>query len=473
LDNDWIARSQEINQDFSLDNYHLVKINRFELGPEKDDQQTLTDLEKNFYAFAPDQERFLDVYGLIDIFEFDGEIRYEASTVEMGPNIPPDFPDPNYKEPAIVNLATHKAQAIPDVSYSSVRDSFWLSDQEFVLTGYKITDNGLIPYIKYFNLSQKVTGYYEGKLNRFCENTGNCPEDMMTLKVYITGCPSRNTNVYERQVKKTNEVAKAALNQLFMGPFGSEMEPEQDHLFHNSYNAKIKEIKIIDNIAYVNLNDIRPLFSYEGPYNNMEIATKRNCEEYSFFEQATKTLNQFSTINDAIYFIEGETHLLYDFMDIACPNDLCQNNPFKPSMKKTYIYMNECNDYTRSFMRLIPQDDDIIKATLNELFKGPYNHERQPTNRYYMFNEWTSNILKDIIIKDQIAYVNLQDFRYKVTYPDYECNSPQFFASVGDTLTQFPEINDAIYFMNGDQDKFYDYMGVDCPYEKECQYNPF
>ncbi len=470
LDNDWIARSQEIDPSFSLDNYYLVKTNRFELGPEKDYQQTLTDLEKRFYAFAPDQNKFLDVYGLIDVFEFDGEIRYEASTVEMGPNIPPNFTDPNYKEPAIVNLSTHKSQAIPDVSYSSVRDSFWLSDQEFVLTGSQMADQGLIPYIKYFNLEQKATAYYEGKLKRFCENTGTCPEDIMSLKVYITGCPSRNTNIYERQVKKTNEVAKAALNQLFIGPFGSEMEPEQNYLFQNNYNVEIKEIKIIDDIAYVNLNDIRPLFIEDG--SGMDNVTKRNCQEFAFFEQASNTLKQFPTIKDAVYFIEGKTDLFYDFLETDCPDDLCANNPFESDMQETFVFYNSCNEPVRQYLRLIPKSANKVEATLKEEFKGPYNYES-----YYgvgrLFAKYANIELLGLEIEEGIAYVNINDYtkgRYDLSH---HCSRAQFFASVGAALTQFPEINDVIYFMNGDQKRFYDYTGIDCPYPQKCLNNPF
>jgi spore germination protein GerM len=301
---------------------------------------------------------------------------------------------------------------------------------------------------------------------------GNCPEDMMTLKVYYTGCPGRVTKEYERQVPKTTEVAKTALQELFYGPYGQEKEAGQEYIFEGPNYIILKDIKIIDNIAYVNLNDIRSLFSYDGFYTGLGGDSKRNCEEFSFFEQATKTLKQFPNIKDAVYFIEGDMSLFYAFLGINCPDGLCQNNPFQPTMDTVFIFNNECNDPVREYQRLIPKDSDRIKATLNELFKGPSKHEIQP-GRYAMFNQWTANILKDIVIKNKIAYVNLADFRNWVTYPDWKCNFPQFFASVGATLTQFPGINDAIYFINGNQDTFYNYMNIKCPYEKECLYNPF
>ncbi|MFC1598965.1 hypothetical protein ACFL2U_03100 [Patescibacteria group bacterium] len=469
VDDNWVERRQAVDPDFNLVDFELVEKSFFELGAKRPYVKKLSALEKRFYAFAPDQVRYLDVYGEIDVFEYEGELRYERSTVEMGPNIPPDFPDPNYREPAIVDLTDNTAQTIPDVSYSSVRNSFWISDQEFVLTGYRIVEKGLIPYLHYFNLQAGASVYYEGVLQRFCENVGNCPEDMMTLKVYITGCPSRETKVYERQVKKTKEVAKAALNQLLIGPFAAEIDSGQQYLFHvqGPNYPTVKEIKIIDNIAYVNLNDIRSIFVSAG-----EDRALRNCQEYAFFEQASKTLKQFLNIKDAVYFIEGKTNLFYDYLGIACPDDLCENNPFKSEMQETYVYYNSCNEPVRQYLRLIPKSEDKIEATLKEEFKGPYDYES-----YYgvggILARYANIELLGLEIKDSIAYVNINDYTNGKYELDHHCHKAQFFASVGAAITQFPEIKDAIYYFDGNNKKFYDYMGVDCPYEKECQYNPF
>lgn len=469
---EWVTDWQKYMPDFNPDNFKFSKSAPFTLGPVKDYQKTLTALEKRFYSFAPDQSRYLDVYGDIDVYEFDGRLRYENATVEFGPILPDDFVDPNYREPAIVDVIKNKSQSISGVDYSSIRNSLWLSDQEFVLTGSRVVADGLIPFVIYFNLQKLTYAEYEGDLIPSCKMVGNCPEDMMTLKLYYTGCLGRVTKEYERQVPKSKEVAKTALQQLFYGPRPEEKEAGQEYLFDGPNYIILKDVKIIDNIAYVNLNDIRSLFSNDGPYSGMENFTKRNCEEFSFFEQATRTLKQFSNIKDAVYFIEGNSSFFYAFLGINCPSGLCQNNPYQDTMDSIYIFSNECNDPVRSYLRLIPKGSDKIKATLTELFKGPAKYETQP-GRYYMFSHRTADILKDIVIKDQIAYVNLANFTQIVPYPDWRCNAPQFFASVGATLTQFPEIKDAIYYINGSQETFYKYMKVECPYPKECATNPF
>lgn len=472
---DWFDNLKKIDPDFNSDNFQLTKTDKFELGQSYEYKKELNELEKEFYAFAADNERYLDIYGAIIVYEQDGKLGFEAETVEMGPMIPDDFVDPNYRPTGIVNYKQGTKQdfsGVPDNCHFHY--AFWLNNNEFVLAGTKVLDEGNVPFLIYYNLNNFTYEIYDSELIPRCSYSGNCPEDMMTLKVYFTGCPDRVTHEHERQVKKTNQVAKAALKELFYGPTRiNEKKEGQQYLFDGPEHIEIKDVKIIDDIAYVNLNDFRYIFTYEGPYYDNENSFLRSCQEYAFFEQTTKTLKQFPTIKDAVYFIEGESYLFYDFIGINCPDNLCENNPFQPTMDKTYIYMNCCNDPVVEHIRLIPKGQEKIKSTLHELFKGPKNHERQPINKYYMFNQWTSNILKDIIIVDKIAYVNLADFRNSLTYPDSRCNPPQFFASVGATLTQFPEIDDAIYFIDSNKNTFYNYMGVDCPYAGKCEYNPF
>lgn len=156
----------------------------------------------------------------------------------------------------------------------------------------------------------------------FTEFTGNT----ITFNVYFgnskfdpqTSC----TKVFPitRKVPYTPGVARAALTELFKGPTENERTEGYTSLFSSKTAGILKNIRILNNIAYIDLNDIRSIIP----------SASASCASASFFAETENTLKQFSTIKKIIFAINGDTKTFYEFMQLGCSseNNNCDNTPF-------------------------------------------------------------------------------------------------------------------------------------------------
>jgi spore germination protein GerM len=124
--------------------------------------------------------------------------------------------------------------------------------------------------------------------------------------------------------------------------------------------------------------------------------------------------------------------------------------------------------------RTIPKTIAVATAALNELFKGVNADEKE--KGFYTFSAAeTKGILKRVGIKNKIAYVNfnaviLQQLGNATT----SCGSG-YFASIDETLKQFPTVEKVLYAVEGDPAVFYEWIQVgECPEEiKDCSGKDF
>ncbi|NNE68387.1 MAG: GerMN domain-containing protein [Pyrinomonadaceae bacterium] len=121
---------------------------------------------------------------------------------------------------------------------------------------------------------------------------------------------------------------------------------------------------------------------------------------------------------------------------------------------------------TRAVTRAIPKTEAIGTATLNELFKGPTQDEKD-NGATSMFSEETKSILKSLKVKDGAAYVNFDSSILELMgNATTSCGSTAFFAEVTDTLKQFPTVNEVFFAVEKDSAVFYDWMQIGCSEEE-------
>jgi spore germination protein GerM len=123
-----------------------------------------------------------------------------------------------------------------------------------------------------------------------------------------------------REVPRTQGVARAALQELFRGPTPAERSEGYRSWFSQSTRSVLKDVRIADRTAYVDLHDLRQIIP----------GASSSCGSAEFFAQVEATLKQFPTVERVILAIEGQPRLFYDWMEMECAeaNDYCDATPF-------------------------------------------------------------------------------------------------------------------------------------------------
>jgi hypothetical protein len=90
--------------------------------------------------------------------------------------------------------------------------------------------------------------------------------------------------------------------------------------FSGSTGAILKDVRIADRTAYVDLHDLRQLIP----------GATSSCGSAEFFAQVEATLKQFPTVERVVLAIEGQPRLFYDWMEMECDdtNDYCDASRF-------------------------------------------------------------------------------------------------------------------------------------------------
>lgn len=110
---------------------------------------------------------------------------------------------------------------------------------------------------------------------------------------------------------------------------------------------------------------------------------------------------------------------------------------------------------------------------LESLFAGPTAAEK---DRGFSspFSERTAQILRDLRIDGDMAYVNLTDIRKVLPDVSSSCGSAQFLAEVGETLRALSPNQKVIYALNGNPKTFYDWIQIKCTEaNNNCDPKPF
>ncbi|HEV8159252.1 MAG TPA: GerMN domain-containing protein [Pyrinomonadaceae bacterium] len=142
------------------------------------------------------------------------------------------------------------------------------------------------------------------------------------------------------------------------------------------------------------------------------------------------------------------------------------------------IYLSDGNDNpnfencgkVRHVMRTIPKTKAVAKAALDELVKGATEAEKAQ-NLSSIFSVETKSIIKNVNIKKDAAYVNLDDWVIEnLGTATTSCGAFTFITPIEKTLMQFSTVKRVFFAIEGKPKDFYEWMQVgECPKElKNC-----
>ncbi|MCL4339030.1 GerMN domain-containing protein [Patescibacteria group bacterium] len=118
---------------------------------------------------------------------------------------------------------------------------------------------------------------------------------------------------------------------------------------------------------------------------------------------------------------------------------------------------------------------DLVKTSLEELYKGPTDTEKSQ-GFTSIFSKDTANILKSVTIKNMTAYVNLTDIRNIIPTASSSCQSNEFLAESDETIKHAGtnDVDKVIYAIEGDPRVFYDWIKIGCnESNNNCDVTPF
>lgn len=123
--------------------------------------------------------------------------------------------------------------------------------------------------------------------------------------------------------------------------------------------------------------------------------------------------------------------------------------------------------------RSLSHQADMATTALHELFKGPTSQEKE-LGYSSVFYEKTADLLLNLTIKKQTAYLNLKDFRDALPHLPASCQSQEFFAEISETLKACCSVEKVLYALEGDPKTFYEWMQIGCHEENNrCDPSPF
>lgn len=124
--------------------------------------------------------------------------------------------------------------------------------------------------------------------------------------------------------------------------------------------------------------------------------------------------------------------------------------------------------------REISSEKDPLRAALEALFQGPTPSEAEEGYTSF-FSEETEDILIDVKVEGNTAYLNLQDIRGIIPGVSSSCGSQEFFAEVEQTIkAQNSSVEKVLYAIEGDPEPFYEWVQLGCQeFNNFCDPAPF
>ena len=114
----------------------------------------------------------------------------------------------------------------------------------------------------------------------------------------------------------------------------------------------------------------------------------------------------------------------------------------------------EC-DVVEAYSRTVASPA-VLTGALTELLAGPTAGERPATAT--MFSDATAGLLRSVVIRDGVAYVDFADLRQAIPNASTACGSASLLSQLDATTEQFPTVFRARYSINGSQATFYNWL---------------
>ncbi len=130
----------------------------------------------------------------------------------------------------------------------------------------------------------------------------------------------------EKAVSGTLSYEEQALRALFAGPTDEQRKVGFESFFSSSTAGILKSLRVVENVALINLKDIRALI----PNANS------SCGSAQFLAEIEKTLKEFPHIYQVYLAIDEDPSKIYEWLQLGCSemNFYCDKAPFKPVEKE-------------------------------------------------------------------------------------------------------------------------------------------
>ncbi|MEK7068114.1 MAG: GerMN domain-containing protein [Patescibacteria group bacterium] len=153
------------------------------------------------------------------------------------------------------------------------------------------------------------------------DNTAVSEQEGESYNVYFSRAGEDCSRVYplKRELKEGEEPISTALINLFFGPTAAEREAGYNSFFSKATDYILHSAKVRKGVAYVDIKDIR----------NIIPNASSSCGSAQLLAQIRETLQQFPEINDFRVAIDGEPAPFYEWLQIGCADNLCDQAPFQ------------------------------------------------------------------------------------------------------------------------------------------------
>lgn len=195
--------------------------------------------------------------------------------------------------------------------------------------------------------SFKIDSGKEFKLNKFkvfFSNNKLNPEMLDCRLVYPMEVAVSGTLPYEEQV----------LRALFAGPNDAQQEAGFQSFFNSSTARILRSVKVVENVALVNLKDLRTLI----PNANS------SCGSAQFLAQIENTLKQFPHVYQVYMAIDEDPSRIYEWLQLGCTemNFYCDKTPFKSTVAE--VDGTKIETPTVSNATTIAEEEKVSTSTL-------------------------------------------------------------------------------------------------------------
>lgn len=112
-----------------------------------------------------------------------------------------------------------------------------------------------------------------------------------------------------RFVPKSKEILPVVLKELFRGPGEGEKAQGYSSFFSSETENILKSVKVVEGVAYVNLEDIRSLIPNAST----------SCGSAQLLAEIETTLKQFSAVKKVALAINGDPNAFYEWLQLGCP----------------------------------------------------------------------------------------------------------------------------------------------------------
>ena len=128
------------------------------------------------------------------------------------------------------------------------------------------------------------------------------------------------------------------------------------------------------------------------------------------------------------------------------------------------VFSSGCADL-RSVQRTVPANQEPLRATLQQLFAGPTEQERQLGTTSVSFSTRTAPLLRSVHVAHERAYVDLVASvatGLQLGIPP-GCDRSPFGEQIAVTLQKFPGVHGVVYALDGDPLAYAKAVGATCP----------